>query len=420
MTKVFFRTFGCALNISDTEVMQGCLAEQGYDIVDDPDDSEVIVINTCAVKKPAEKKFFRYLDEAKSMRRPVVVAGCIAQALPEKLKGFCLLGPGNLGRIAEAIEETMHGNPVVMLEKADSPRLGLPKVRKNRIIEIIPICRGCLGECTYCIVSQARGEFKSYPKEDIIHQAEMAVAKGAKELWLTAQDTGCYGMDIGSSLPELLEAVAKIEGEFFIRVGMMNPDHAMAMMDRLIPAFRDEKVFSFLHVPVQSGNDRILGKMGRRYSAADFRELVQRVRKEIPDMTIATDMICGFPGETDEEFADSLRLVEELRPDIINISRFGSRPRTRAAKMFPLSGRIIKERSRKLTSVFVWNAFETNKRWRGWEGQIIIDEAGKDRSWVGRNHSYKPVIVEGDYSLGRVMDVRIENITAFDLRGREV
>ncbi len=419
MTRVYFKTFGCSLNISDTEAMEGLLADLGYEMVDEPQKSEVIVINTCAVKKPTENRVLRYLREAESMRRPIVITGCMAQAMPEKFKQHSLLGPDNLGSIAEIIEETMHGNPQVMLDRADSPRLGLPRLRKNRIIEIIPISRGCKGECSYCIVRQARGGFRSYPKEDVVRQAEMAVAKGAKELWLTAQDTGCYGMDIGSSLTVLLEEITKIEGDFFIRVGMMNPDHAKRMLDGLARVFQNEKLFRFLHVPVQSGNDRVLEKMKRRYTAEDFRDIVSRIRQEIPDITIATDIICGFPGETEQEFNDSVRLVEELRPDVLNISRFWSRPKTRAAKLFPLSGEVTKNRSRKLTSAFSWTGFETNKKWRNWEGPIIIDEEGKGGSWVGRNSSYKQVIVDGNYRLGQKVNVKIEHVTAHDLRARE-
>jgi len=420
MTKVFFKTFGCTLNFSDTEMMQGLLVDLGFEIVEEPEESEVIVINTCAVKKPTENKFFKYLNEINQLNRPIVITGCIAQAMPEKLKGYSLVGPDNINSIVEVIEETMHNNPQKLLEREQKPRLNQPKIRKNKIIEIIPICKGCLGDCSYCIVKNTRGEFFSYDKSEIIKQAEMGVLKGAKEIWITAQDTGCYGKDIGSSLPELLNELTMINGDFFIRVGMMNPNHVKVMLDELIDVYKNPKIFKFLHIPVQSGNDKILKKMKRKYTVSDFWEIIKRFRQEIPEITISTDIICGYPGEKKEQFQDSVDLINEIKPDVLNISRFWSRPKTKASSLFPLSGEETKNRSRRITSVFDWTAFENNKRWRNWEGAIIIDENGKNDTWVGRNSSYKPVIVEGDYSLGQKINVRIEHVTTHDLRGVEI
>jgi len=420
MTKVFFKTFGCTLNFSDTEMMQGLLVDLGFEIVEEPEESEVIVINTCAVKKPTENKFFKYLNEINQLNRPIVITGCIAQAMPEKLKGYSLVGPDNINSIVEVIEETMHNNPQKLLEREQKPRLNQPKIRKNKIIEIIPICKGCLGDCSYCIVKNTRGEFFSYDKSEIIKQAEMGVLKGAKEIWITAQDTGCYGKDIGSSLPELLNELTMINGDFFIRVGMMNPNHVKVMLDELIDVYKNPKIFKFLHIPVQSGNDKILKKMKRKYTVSDFWEIIKRFRQEIPEITISTDIICGYPGEKKEQFQDSVDLINEIKPDVLNISRFWSRPKTKASSLFPLSGEETKNRSRRITSVFDWTAFENNKRWRNWEGAIIIDEKWKNDTWVGRNSSYKPVIVEGDYSLGQKINVRIEHVTTHDLRGVEI
>jgi threonylcarbamoyladenosine tRNA methylthiotransferase CDKAL1 len=420
MTKVYFETYGCTLNFSDTELMQGLLVDVGFTIVDDPNDSEVIVVNTCAVKKPTENKFFNKLKKLEDLRRPIIIAGCIAKALPEKLKKYSLISPDNINDIVSVIEETMHDNTEKLLDYEKNPRLNLPLVRKNKIVEILPISKGCQGECTYCVVKYARGEFYSYQKEDIINQARSAINKGVKEIWVTAQDTGCYGKDLKSSLPELLNELVKLPGDFKIRVGMMNPNHVEEMFDDLVEVLKNKKLFKFVHIPVQAGNDKILKKMKRKYTSSEFKTIVKNFREAIPEITIATDVICGFPGETKEQFQDTVNLIDEIKPEVMNISRFWSRPKTAAAKLFPLSGKETKERSRKITDIFDWILFEQNKKWRNWQGEIIIDEKGRDDQWIGRNSSYKPVIVNGNYKLGDQLNVKVELVTKYDLRAVEV
>lgn len=417
MTTVFFQTYGCSLNHSDSEVMQGLLVQEGFTLVDAPEQAEVIVINTCAVKQPTENKFFKYLEEAKQLNRPIVVAGCIAQTMPGKLKGYGLIGPNRIQLIRQVIEDTMHKDPVKELSDERQERLNLPKVRRNPAVEIIPICAGCLGACSYCIVRRARGRLHSYSKREIVRQAQSAIKDGVAEIWLTAQDTGCYGRDTGTCLPSLIRDIVAIPGDFRVRIGMMNPNNAIDMVEDLAEALRSPKVFRFLHLPVQSGNDEILKQMKRNYTVDDFRGIVARLRKAIPDLTVATDIICGFPGETQEQYRDSVELVNRMKPDVLNISRFWARPRTHANRMKPLPGDVTKERSRALTSVFHWVALANNKTWMGWEGSAIVDEHGKNGSFVARNDSYKPIIIDGKYRLGERVRVRVELATPHDLRG---
>jgi len=261
---------------------------------------------------------------------------------------------------------------------------------------------------------------RSYKPELILETARKAAQEGVKELWLTAQDTGCYGSDIGTNLASLIRQVTSLPGKFMVRVGMMNPAHAAGIAEELAEAFADKKVFKFLHIPVQSGNDEILRKMNRRYTTADFKFIVQTVRQRIPEITLSTDIICGFPGETREQFNDSINLIKELRPDVLNISRFWPRPRTEAEAMEQLNGEEKKDRSRFLSSVFHYIAHGNNKKWRGWTGEIIIDEKGKGGSWIGRNFCYKPVVVHGKYKLGQEILVMVNQTTKFDLMAEEV
>ena len=408
------------MNQSDTEVMAGILNSQGFKIVDNLEDADIIIFNSCAVKKPTQEAFFKRLKELKETKKPVIIAGCIAQTMPNKLKGYSMIGPDQIENIVEIVEETINDNVVSLLIKEDKPRPKIQSLRKNPLIEIVPISKGCLGDpCSYCIVKKARGHLYSFSIEDIKKQIKSALKEGVKEIWLTAQDTGCYGKDIGTNLPELLRQIVEIRHDFKVRVGMMNPNHVLEFMDELIEVFRNDKIFKFLHIPVQSGNDEVLKLMRRKYFASDFISIVNAFRHEMPDITIATDIICGFPTETDEQFEDSIKLIEEIKPDVLNISRFWSRPGTEAQKLKQHPGGVTKDRSSKMTITFEFIAYEKNKRWRSWVGEVFVDDLGKDDSFVARNHAYKPVILHSDYDiLGKTLKVQIENTTKYDLRGK--
>lgn len=419
MTSIHIHTKGCSLNQSDSEVMAGILRKAGFSIAKTPEESDLIIFNSCIVKKPTENAFYKKLEEFKELDKQIIIAGCIPQVKPKKLRDFSLIGTDQISNIVEVVEETINGSVVKLLTQENNPRLNLPKIRRNEIIEIIPICKGCLGSpCSYCVVKKARGSLFSYEKDAIIKQAKEAVNDGVKEIWLTAQDTGAYGKDIGSSLPKLLKDIVKIPGDFFVRVGMMNPNHILEFLDELIDIYKHDKILKFLHIPVQSGNDDILKLMKRKYFVSDFKSIIESFKKEIPEITISTDIICGFPTETMIQFTDSINLIKDIEPDVINISRFWPRPFTEAERMEQLSGEETKKRSRMLTSTFEWVAFEKNKKWRNWAGPVLIDEKGKNNTWVGRNFAYKPIIVASSENLfGKKLNVKVINTTIHDLRG---
>jgi threonylcarbamoyladenosine tRNA methylthiotransferase CDKAL1 len=416
MTTFYMKTFGCSLNKSDSEIMIGLLLEKGFTMVAQAEKAEVQIVNTCTVKGTTERNVLRFLDALKSLKRPIVVAGCLPQVSPDKLDGYGLLGPNELMHIVEVVEETMNENPVRFLGNDRLLRPALPRKRQNPVIEIVPISSGCLGSCSYCIVKKARGNLISYEIALIVKQIRQALREGVKELWLTAQDTGCYGSDEGTSLVKLLREVVSLEGDFLVRVGMMNPNFALEMKDDLSQILKDPKMFRFLHIPVQSGSDRILKIMGRSYTVSQFKEAVESYRRQVPDITISTDVICGFPGESKEEFMESVELIRNVKPDVLNVSRFWPRPGTPASSLAQLPEEEKKHRTEYMLAMFKWIAFENNKRWRNWRGRVIVDGTGKNGSWLGRNFAYKPIVLDGSYRLGEELDVAIENTTTFDLR----
>jgi threonylcarbamoyladenosine tRNA methylthiotransferase CDKAL1 len=419
--KIFIRTFGCTLNQSDSEVMSGLLVKAGHELVGDLKKAELILFNTCTVKDRPEKRFFSELKKALEMKKKVVVAGCISQAEPgnELLKNISLVGVRNLGCIAEVVAEAAKGKVVRLLDFNNNPRLNLPKIRKNAVVEIIPIAAGCVGECSYCKTRFARGKLFSYDSRAIKQQFENAItdtnadSAGVKEVWLTSQDCGAYGKDINSSLPELLDKLlsVKMSPDIRVRLGMINPNHALEFLDELIRILKHPNMFKFIHLPVQSGSNNVLSLMNRKYRVEDFVKIVKKLRKEIPMITIATDIICGFPGETDEDFKKTLVLLEKLRIPVVNITKFCPRPGTPAMKMKKINTRIVKARSKQLVDLQA--RIIDNKEWLEWNGgngRIIIDELGKDDSVVGRNDYYKPVVVKGSkLKIGDIVKVKAES-----------
>ena len=287
-------------------------------------------------------------------------------------------------------------------------------------IWIIQLSEGCLGKCTYCITRFARGKLKSYKPKSIIKSVRTAISKGFKEIWLTSQDNSSYGLDIGTNLAELLKEILKIDGDYKIRIGMMNPMF-LKNSSNLIDIFKDERIFKFVHIPVQSGSNKILKLMKRGYTVEEFEHIVKSFRKN-PNMTIWTDIIVGFPTETEEEFQMSVELLKRIKPDYVNVSRYSNRPGTEAKKMKQVPTEIKKERSRIMSKLVNQIAFEKNKKWINWNGKILIDEYNeKKKNFIGRNFAYKPVILDNNsnhkISLGSKINVKIVDSASTYLKG---
>ncbi|MFH1450767.1 MAG: tRNA (N(6)-L-threonylcarbamoyladenosine(37)-C(2))-methylthiotransferase [archaeon] len=388
--KFYIETYGCSRNLADSEAIAGALSEEHQQVLN-PEKADIIVVNTCIVKTPTENKVLKAIEKYSKTRKRLIIAGCMSDAEPWVAKRVA----PNAERWGVRHENSLTG----------------PRIRANSTIGIIPISSGCLGACTYCIVRYAWGKLKSYPEEKIISSVKHALKDGCKELWITAQDTGAYGADTGTSLPALLEKICSLPGDFKVRVGMMNPNHVMKMLPALAKVLKHEKMFKFLHIPVQSGNNEVLKKMNRYYKAEDYRKIIRTLKQKIPQITISTDIIVGFPGETNQQFKDSLKLVRETEPDIVNISRYGARPGTRAAEMKQHPEIVKKERSREMTILVKKTGQARSNDWLDWQGEVMIDEVGKKNDFIGRNFAYKPVVVKGKHKIGDKVQVKIKKAT---------
>ena len=404
------------MNNADSEIMSGLLAEKGFKI---SKNSDLIIVNTCTVKTPTERKILKRLRELEKEGKNVIVTGCIPAAQPniaDDFRKFSFLGT-NVSDIEVAVQSVLKGDRFVKI--SIDRELDLEKkLRSNVLVEIVPIAQGCVGNCSYCITKLARGNLKSISEEKLLTRVKKAINENVKEIWLTAQDTGAYGFDIGKNLPDLLNRISDIDGKFFVRIGMMNPNHVKKIFDGLIESYKSKKIYKFLHVPVQSGDDEILKKMNRQYTVKDFKNIVEKFREEIPDITISTDVIVGFPEENEKQFQNTIDLIMDVKPDVLNISRFWSRPGTSAEKMKQFPGRETKRRSRMMNELFRKIGLERNKRWVGWEGEVLISDVGKYSGYCARNFAYKPIILKSEKNLlGKFVKVRINDATRYDLRG---
>jgi threonylcarbamoyladenosine tRNA methylthiotransferase CDKAL1 len=423
--QVFVKNFGCSSNVADGEVLAGCLVEAGFQLAASESEADVIIYNTCAVKGPTENRMIDAIKHAPKDKK-IIVSGCLPKISFERLLREThfdgVVGPA-LGReIVDVVKRVLAGEKVTNLSTVkERPQLKLPTQKSNPVVSIVPVSYGCLGSCTYCCVVLVRGHLRSSSIKEVVERVRCDYASGAREFWITSQDTACYGRDLCTDLADLLEALAKVEGDFHIRVGMMTPNMVTEMQSRLITAFDNPKIFKFLHLPIQSGDDTVLQYMRRFYTAEEFQRTVNTFRNEFPELTLATDVIVGFPGETEEAFHNTLDLLEEVKPDIVNVSKFFARPKTIAARI--KDGLVDKEETKRRSTVVAELAkrlsVERNLRWVGWSGEILIDEKGKlEGSWVGRNFSYKPIAIQStDNLLGKTIKVKVTEALTTYLKG---
>ncbi len=423
--RVFIKNFGCSSNTADGEVIAGCLAQAGFQIAASESEADLIIYNTCAVKGPTENRIIDAIKHAPKDKK-IVVAGCLTKISFERLCREAYfdgaVGPAVGKEIVDVVVRVLAGERVIDLAAAkNKPLLSLPRHISNPVVSVVPINYGCLGSCSYCCVVFARGHLRSYSIKEVVERVQSDYAVGAKEFWITSQDTASYGRELGTDLAELLIALDDLAGDFRVRVGMMTPNLVTDMQNRLITAFDNPKIFKFLHLPVQSGDDMVLQYMRRFYTAEEFKGIVNTFRNDFPQLTLATDLIVGFPGETEEAFENTLRLLEEVKPDVVNVSKFFARPKTIAARM--KEGLVNKEETKRRSTVTAELAkrlsAERNLRWVGWTGEMLVDEKGKvEGSWVGRNFAYKPIAIKStDNLLGKTLKVKVVEATATYLKG---
>lgn len=418
MAKIWVEAYGCSASFADSEMISGIIVNGGHSLAENEKDSDLSVIVTCSVKDVTAHKMVHRIKKLKS--NPLIVAGCLPKAEQATVEKFSpkasLLGPNSLGKTLEVIRSTLEGIRKVELADTDVSKVGLPKVRLNPAVGIIEIASGCMSECTFCQTKIAKGDLQSYRVGDIVRQVRHEIEDGCAEVWLTSTDNGCYGFDIGSSLPELVQTVSEIEYDFMMRVGMMNPMYLPRIKGKLLESFGNDKVFKFLHIPVQSGSDKVLKDMKRMHTSKIFYDIDSEFRKRFDRFTIATDIIVGFPTETEEDFAKTMDLINETRPDVVNLSRYSARSGTKASQMDQIDVDIIKQRSKIVFDLVKKISQQRNEEWIGWKGEVLFDEVS-DGITKGRNFAYKQVVIDDQVKLGQKANVEIDGAAPNGLYG---
>ncbi len=419
MAKIFVEAYGCSASFADSEMISGLILNGGHTLVDNSSKSDLNIVVTCSVKDVTANKMMHRIKSLKS--KPLVVAGCFPKAEKSTVEKFSenasLLGPNSLGMTLQVIDSTLNGKKQIALEDSDLSKVGLPKVRLNPVVGIVEIASGCMSECTFCQTKLSKGDLSSYRLGDIVRQVQTEIKEGCKEVWLTSTDNGCYGFDIGTDLPSLVNAVVEIPDDFMIRVGMMNPMYMPRIKEELVKSFDNDKVFKFLHIPVQSGSDKVLHDMKRGHTVDTFREIVKKVKERFGDFTISTDVIVGFPSETEEDFQKTVNLLDEVRPDVVNLSRYSIRPGTEAAEWKQIDVAEVKRRSKIIFEQINKTSIENNKKWIGWTGKVLFDEKTNE-GIKGRNFAYKPVFIRNKVEIGQYHVVEITDVTVNSLQGK--
>ncbi|NCP79755.1 tRNA (N(6)-L-threonylcarbamoyladenosine(37)-C(2))-methylthiotransferase [archaeon] len=406
MSKLFVKTYGCTLNKKDTEnvVKEHNFTEEFSEIKK----ADYIFINTCGVKEQTQTKilnFLKKLNENKIPQEKIIIFGCLVNIDKEALvsempnaKYFKVSEKEKIESIINNIENNKSSN------------------KKNT--QTIILSNGCLGNCYYCAVKFARGKLESKPIEKIIKEIEYSVnEEKSKEILLTSQDNGCYGFDINENLNTLLKKIIEIKGDFKIRIGMANPQHLKIIINELIEIYKNEKIYKFLHIPIQSGSNKILKEMNRYYTIEDVYDIIEKFKKEIPDISIGTDIIVGYPTETENDFQETIDFIKKIKPNFINLSRFGMRKNIEAKKYKDLISRTKKERSRKVTKIFEDYLLDKNKEEIGKEKEIIITEIGKNNKYIGKTNNYLSVVIDENVKIGQKVKVKIIDADKYNLKG---
>lgn len=403
---ILFVSLGCDKNLVDSEIMLGMLAEKGYCFTDDESEADAVVINTCCFINDAKEESINTILEMAELKKSgkmkaLLVTGCLAQRYKEEIQAEipevdAILGTTAILDITQALEEVLDGKSRNHMETLDKvPAGGMRRVvTTGGYYAYLKIAEGCNKHCTYCIIPKVRGNYRSIPMEALLKEAEELAGKGVKELILVAQETTLYGVDLygKKSLPLLLRKLCKIEGLEWIRILYCYPEE---ITEELIQVIKEEdKICNYLDIPVQSGSDAVLKRMGRRTDAAQIRQIVGMVREQIPDICIRTTLIAGFPGETNEDHETTLEFVNEMEFDRLGVFVYSQEEDTPAAEMPDQIAEEVKEKRRdEIMELQQEIAFDAAEKMIGRSLKAMIEGRMEDENvYVARTYKDAPGI----------------------------
>ena len=421
MPKFYLETFGCKFNRADSELIRKVLKINFKEVSEN--EADFVILNTCGVVDKTERKIIKRAMEFKKKKKKIIFACC----LPIISLGICkkivdgMVGPTNILDLPKVIKKVLEGEKSFSLKQKpiDKAKLRCFVMPKETCTAIIPISEGCLSDCSYCATKLAKGKLRSFDQKEILENIKLALKSGVKtlsvlktplsgvkEIQLTSQDLAIYGVDKGKwELPDLLRKISKIKGDFRVRLGMMNPRGAKKIFEKLLSIMENKKFYKFLHIPLQSGDNKVLKSMKRNYKAKDFLELSKKFRQRFKNSILATDIIVGFPTEDEKAFQNTVKIVKKIKPDILHLFRYSKREGTEAAKLKDFPDKIKKERSRTLTKIWLNLCKEKNKKYLGKVFEVLVTEE-RENSFLARLNSYKAVILK-EGRLGDFVKIKI-------------
>jgi tRNA-2-methylthio-N6-dimethylallyladenosine synthase len=433
----YLRSFGCQMNEHDSERIAGLLEEMGFAATPDAEEADLLVYNTCSIREKADTRLAGHLGTAARLKkgrpsRLVVVAGCLAQSRRDDFFAEfpfvdVLVGPQSLHELPGLIEQRLKDGTAVRAyaERTTRWSADLPRTRANGASAWVQAVAGCSNYCTYCIVPSVRGPEASRPAADVVREIEGLAASGVREITLLGQNVNSYGKEASfagsETFPDLLRMACGVSGIERIRFMTSHPkDMSEALLD-VIGA--PNQVCEHVHLPVQSGSDRILAAMNRRYDRRTYMDLVARIRRAIPGMALTTDVIVGFPGETEEDFQDTLSLVEECRFDSAFTFIYSPRRDTAAAQLpGRLPGSVTDDRMSRLVDLVQRLGRERNQEIVGETAEVMVERASRhaEGEVMGRTRGHKPVNFRSTASPGDLVMVRLLEATSTSFRGQQV
>ena len=435
--KLLFISLGCDKNLVDTEFMLGMLQEDGIEMTNDETEADIIIINSCCFINDAKEESINTILEMAEYKKTgplkaLIVTGCLAQRYQDEIKTEipevdAILGTNSYDDIVHAVHEALEGHYYKNVGTLE----GLPTLKNKRSVTTgghyayLKIAEGCNKHCTYCIIPSIRGRYRSVPMEDLIEQAKSLVENGAKELILVAQETTLYGLDLygEKSLHKLLDELNKIPGLFWIRIMYCYPEE---IYDELIESMiRNQKVCHYLDLPIQHSNDTMLKRMGRRTSHDDLVRIITNLRERIPDITLRTTLICGFPGETEEMHEELMQFINDMEFDRLGAFAYSPEEGTPAATFADQVDDEIKENWRdEVMELQEEVIFDKNEEMKGRELYVFIEGQVDSGAYVGRTYRDAPdvdgyIFINADESFmtGDIVKVKVIGAYEYDLIG---
>jgi len=447
MPQIYIESYGCSNNKAESEMIRAKLSSAGCSFTNNPNLADFAIINTCVVKDKTINKIKRKIqDYSKKFDngRRLIIAGCMPETLLKEIINLSpncsIISTHKIKKINSVVKKILEGKRVVLVGKDKTIKCSLPKLRENKLITIIPISSGCEGKCSYCLASIAKGKLFSYPIDDILKSIESDLKQGAKEVWITSQDNANYGMDKSISsqnksennsysklltyknyqdnykdsnqkLPELLNRILNLNYRFKLRLGMMDPNNVIPIINELIEIYKNPKMYKFLHIPIQSASNKILKHMNRLYTIEQAEEIIEKFKSEIPNITISTDIIVGYPTETEKDHIKNINFIKKIKPDVFNLSKFSSHKQTKAGKLKVLSPDIIHKRASELMQAHRQTALENKQKFLNKTIKVFANKKLENNLYEARDDYYNIILINSkEKILGKNIKVKIKDI----------